>query len=227
MNHHPDQGKILWMNMGAHAILHLAFYFQLCGFDTTNPYWYRRTSQKRISTSHVLRRSCSEMPHAYKWVPCPWIGLLILLADSILPDPPFLLMFPATNNNSVLFQLLYTPAGDRILFKHNRRYYNVLQGGMDVAPSFPKACAVLLGTPGAWWDLFFPDKGTENSNSNISKDSWTATTLVSSKCVERTIQVLAPRFRLFGAFYLTMRMREDRLSAFTGTFYLKKLLFHM
>ena len=41
-------------------------------------------------------------------------------------------------------------AGDRMLFKHNRRYYNVLQGGMDVAPSFPKACDVLLGTPGAW-----------------------------------------------------------------------------
>ena len=101
-------------------------------------------------TSHVLQRSCSEMPHACKWDLCPWIGLLILLADSILPDPRFLLRFPAANNNSVLFQLLHTPAGDRVLFKHNRRYYDVPQGGKDVATSFPKACDVLLGTPGAW-----------------------------------------------------------------------------
>ena len=43
--------------------------------------------------SHVLRRSC---------FPCPWIGLLIFLADSILPDPRFLLMFPAANINSML-----------------------------------------------------------------------------------------------------------------------------
>ena len=59
-------------------------------------------------------------------------------------------MFPAANNNSVLFQLPYTPAGDTMLFKHNRSFYNVQQGGMDVAPSFPKACDVVLGTPGAW-----------------------------------------------------------------------------
>ena len=150
MNHHPALGKILLINMGVHAILYLAFSFQLCGFDATNPYWYRRPSQQRISTSHVLRRSCSERPHAYKWDPCPWIGLLILLADPILPDPRFLLRFPATNNNETLFQSPHVPVGDRMLFKHNRRYYNVLQGGMDVAPSFPKACDVLLGTPGAW-----------------------------------------------------------------------------
>ena len=150
MDHHPTLGRILLMNMGAHAILYLAFSFQFCGFDATNPYWYRRPRQQRISTSHVLRRSCSEMPHAYKWDACPWIGLLILLADPILPDPRFLLMFPAANNNSVLFQLVFAPAGDRMLFKHNRRCYNVLQGGMDVAPSFPKACDVSLGTPGAW-----------------------------------------------------------------------------
>ena len=91
------------MNMGGHAILYLAFSFQFCGFDATNPYWYRRPRQQRISTSHVPRRSCSEMPHAYKWDACPWIGLLILLADPILPDPRFLLMFPAANNNSRAF----------------------------------------------------------------------------------------------------------------------------
>ena len=50
---------------------------------------------------------------------------------------------------------------------------------------FPKACDVLLGTPGALSDLFSPDNGTENSNSNISKDSLTPTTLyVSRRCME-------------------------------------------
>ena len=43
-----------------------------------------------------------------------------------------------------------------MLFKHNRRYYNVLQGGMDVAFSFLKACDVLNGTQGAWQDLCAP-----------------------------------------------------------------------
>ena len=73
-------------------------------------------------------------------------------------DVSFLLMFPVANNNEVPFQLLYAPAGDRALFRHDRRDYNVLQGGMDVAPSFLKACDVLLGTPGAWWDLFVQTK---------------------------------------------------------------------
>ena len=53
----------------------------------------------------------------------------------------------------------------------------VLQVGMDVALSFPKACGVLLGTPGVSLDLFFPNRRTESSNSNISRDSLTTTTL--------------------------------------------------
>ena len=72
-----------------------------------------------------------------------------------------------------------------MLFKHNRRYYNVLQGGMDVVPSFPNSCDVLLGTPGGLLDLFLHD--TESPNSNISQNSWTTTTsFVSRKCMERT-----------------------------------------
>ena len=76
------------------------------------------------------------------------------------------------------------------------------------------------------------EKGTENSNSNISKDSWTTTTsFVSRKCMERASFFRLSRcwlrdFDSLVPFYLTMRMR-DRLSAFTGTFYLKKLLIHM
>ena len=108
------------------------------------------------------------LSHAHQEDPCPWTGLLIRLADPIFPDPRY--------NNKVLFKLLHVPAGDRMFSKHNRRCYNVLQGGMDVAPSFPKACVEILATPEALWDLFSPDKGTENSNSNISKDSLWPTT---------------------------------------------------
>ena len=61
-----------------------------------------------------------------------------------------LLRFPATINGETLFQLPDVPVGNRILFKHHRKYYSVLQVGMGVAPSFLKACDVLLGTPGVW-----------------------------------------------------------------------------
>ena len=41
----------------------------------------------------------------------------------------------------------------------------------------------------------------------------------------QAIQVLAPRFSFFLFFLLLkMKTREDRLSVFTGTFYLKRLL---
>ena len=76
------------------------------------------------------------MPHAFQWDPCPWIGLLTL------PDPRFFLVLEAVHNNEVPFPLLDILAGDRVLFTHTRRSYNVLQGGMDVAPSSPKACNV-------------------------------------------------------------------------------------
>ena len=98
------------------------------------------------------------------------------LAD---PIPP--LMFPATNNNEALFQFPHVSVGDRMLFKHHRRYYSVLQVGTDVALSFPEVCGVLFGISGVSLDLFSPDKGTENSNSNILKNSWTTTTLFVSR----------------------------------------------
>ena len=37
--------------------------------------------------------------------PCPWIGLLILLQDSIFPGLRCLMVFPATNNNETIHQL--------------------------------------------------------------------------------------------------------------------------
>ena len=54
----------------------------------------------------------------------------------------------------------------------------VLQVGMDVALSFPKACGVLLGTPGVCLiGSVFPNRRTESSNSKISRESLTTTTL--------------------------------------------------
>ena len=112
----------------------------------------------------------------------------------------------------------------RMLFKHNHRYCNIPKDGMDVVLSFPKTCDVLLGTPGALLDLFSPDKGTESSNSNISKDSVTPTTFyVSKKCMGRT-RIFRPfrcwlrDFDSVVPLFLVMKTREDRLSAFTGTF---------
>ena len=43
----------------------------------------------------------------------------------------------------------------------------------------------------------------------------------------QAIQVLAPRFKFFGTFFLKTKTREDRLSALTRTFCLRVLLFHM
>ena len=96
MNHRPALGKIIVMHVGVHAIHSVAFSFLLC--DTGDP------DNKRISTSHVLRRSCSEMPHAYKWDPFLWIVLLILFwhfrSFQILASS---LMFLTAHNNSVPF----------------------------------------------------------------------------------------------------------------------------
>ena len=169
------------------------------------------------SRSHMfydVPGQCCHMPTSRTHV----LGLawLILLPDPIFPD-------------RCLLQLPHIPAGDRMLFKHNRRYYNVLKGGMDVAPSFPKACDVLLGTRGVLLDLLSPNKRTENSNSIISK-LLDANNILCLQEVHgkddylQAIQVLAPRFRFFGTF---IPGNENAGSAFTGTFCPKKLLFCM
>ena len=133
------------------------------------------------------------------------------------------------HNNEVPFPLLDILAGDKALFTHNRRSYNAAQGGMDVVPSSPKACDVLLGTPGASLDLFLQDNGKESPNSIISKSFWaTTTSLVSRKCMERSSFFKLSRcwlrdFDYLVLFFLTMKMREDRLSAIIKIFYLKGL----
>ena len=95
-----------------------------------------------------------------------------------------------------------------MLFKHNRRYYNVLQGGMDVVPSFPKACDVSLGTPGAPLDLFSPDQRHRDFKLKYLKKLLDNNNVICLQEVHgkdeflQAIQVLAPRFRLFGTFLL-------------------------
>ena len=69
---------------------------------------------------------------------------------------------PWLPSDVVLFQLLNILAGDRVLFMHNRRYSNVLQGGTGAAPSFPRVYVVLLGILRALSDLSSPDRGTES-----------------------------------------------------------------
>ena len=120
---------------------------------------------------------------------------------------PFLLVLSAANNkNEVLFPLLNILAGDRVFFTHNRRSYNVLQGGMDVAPSFLKACDVLHGTAGASLDLFFTRRRNREFKLKYLKRLFDANNILCLQEVHGTdeflqaIQVLAPRFRLFGIF---------------------------
>ena len=109
----------------------------------------------------------------------------------------FLLKFPATNNNEVLFQLAHVPVGDRMLFKHHRRHYSVLQVGMDVT-----FCGVLLGTPGSQRICFSKQKNREFKLKYLKKLFDTRNIL----CLQevrgkdkylQAIQVLSLRYFLF------------------------------
>ena len=92
-----------------------------------------------------------------------------------------------------------------MLFKHNRRYYNVLQGAMDVAPSIPKDCDVLLGTPGVLVGSVFSRQRKRESKLIYLKRLFD-TIIICLQGVHgkdeflQAIQVFAPRFRLFGTF---------------------------
>ena len=172
---HPAQAKDSFHDCGCPCVALSSLFFCALWLQQSHSTLVQEIqSAKDIDLTVFKTRSRSKPPLAPKWCPCPWVGMLILLADPILPDPRFLLMFPAANNNEVLFQLLYALSGDKVLFKHNRKYYNV--------------CNVLLGTPGASLDLFLQDKRTESPNSNTSKkNSWTTTTsFISIKYMVRT-----------------------------------------
>ena len=154
---------------------------------------------------------------------------MTLVAVPTLPDPRFLLVLPAVHHNEVPFPLLDLLARDTVLFKHNRGSHIVLQGGMDVAPSFPKVCDVLPGTPGGSLGLFSRQRNIE-SKLNYLQKFWTTTmSFVSTKCMERT-SFFKPSWYWLCDFdylvhlFLTMKMREDQLFAFFGIFYLMRLL---
>ena len=95
-----------------------------------------------------------------------------------------------------------------MLFKHNRRCYSVLQDGMDVAPSFPKDCDVLLGTPGALLDLFSPGKGTENLNQAISCSNVHGVFLVHERYWFCLVQVSATQICTFPSFSWQVLMMD-------------------
>ena len=86
------------------------------------------------------------------------LAVQILLQGLIFLVLRFLRVFPTTNNNEAIFLLPHVPVGDRMLFKHHRRFYSALQVGMVVDPFCPKAHDALLGTPEVLLDLFFPNR---------------------------------------------------------------------
>ena len=231
MMQHLAPGKVLFLNVGAHAM----YYLVSCLFFTV-------LLLQSIQSIVVLEAQSAKdidltcfKTFPIKTATCLQVGpmsleLLILLPDLMFPVLRFLLVLPATNSNEAIFQLPYVPVGDTMLFKHHRKYYSVLQVGMDVALSFPKACDVLPGTPEVSLDRCFPNRRTESLNSNISRSSLTPlTSFVSRRCMERTniFRLFRCWLRDFGflvPLFLLMKTREDWLSAFTGTFYLKGLL---
>ena len=131
--------------------------------------------------------------------PCPWIGLLILLADPILPDHCFPPDVPSGEQQRCLSSFCTLSLDTRCSLSTTADITTCYRVGVVVVASFPKACDVLLGIPGCLLDLFSPHKGTENSNSNISKISWT-TSFVSRKYMERTSFFKLSRCWLFGTF---------------------------
>ena len=90
-----------------------------------------------------------------------------------------------------------------MLFKHDRRYYNVLRAGMDVALSFLKACDVLLGTTGGLVGSVFYKQKKREFKLKYFKRLFDANNILCLQEVHgkdehlQAIQVLAPRFRFF------------------------------
>ena len=138
------------MIVDAHAILYLALFFSAL---------WLRCSHFFISTGNPVSKG--SRPHMFYDVPVqrcnmPTRGSHVLglpfnpfgRSDSSRPSlPPEL---PATDYDELPFLLLNVLAGDRVFFTHNRRYSNVLQGGMCAAPSFPKICVDRILTIYPW-----------------------------------------------------------------------------
>ena len=206
MVQHLTPGKILLVSVSAHATLYLAFSFLPYGFGATIPCWCRKPYLQRIPISHVLRRSRSMLSHAYQWDPCPWTGLLTLLPDPIFSDPRFLLRLPAANNNSVLFQLLHVPAGDRMLSKHNSRLFNVTTGWDGCGPFLSEGMRCInWNTSGLVGSVFSRQRNREFKLKYLKRLFDTNNIICLQEVhgkgeYRQAIQVLATQFQLFGTF---------------------------
>ena len=198
----------------------------LKGQDTALARWRRKSTR----FTHRYRSSCKTRlgmkiasrrllrPTAQTTKITNFGSRFILWQDSIIPELRFLLMLPATGYSVWFLLLLDALDGDRALFRHHHGFYYALQGGMVVAPSFLKACDVLLEIFGALSDLSSPGKGADNPNLLAVKKLFDRNNI---SCLQK---VHGRNFVYFVPFFLTMKMREDRLSAFIGIFHLKRLL---
>ena len=113
-------------------------------------------------------------------------------------------MFPAANDDEVLFQFLHVPAGDTLPFIHNRRFYNVLQGGMGVAPFFSGGLrCITWNTMGLVGSVFSRQRNREFKLKYLKRLLDNNNIICLQEVHGRdeffqAIQVLALRFRLFG-----------------------------
>ena len=113
-------------------------------------------------------------------------------------------MLPATDYDELLFLLMNVLAGDRVLFKHNHGYYNVLQGGMDVAPSFFEGWRCITWNTRGLVGSVFSRQGNREFKLNYLKKLLDHNNIICLQEVHEkdefllAMQVLAPRFRLFG-----------------------------
>ena len=146
------------------------------------------------------------------------------MQDLTIPDLRSLLKFPTTINKEALFQLPHVPVGDKILLKHHRKYYSVLQVGMDVVLSLPRSAVYHLENQGSHWICFSKQNNWEFKLKYLKKVFINNNNVICLQAVHgkdeylQAFQVLAPRFRFLVPFFLKMKTQEDRLSALTGTF---------
>ena len=150
------------------------------------------------------------------------------MAVPTFPDPRFHLVLPPVHNNEVPLPLLDNIAGDWVFFKHNREIYNVLQGRMDVACSFPKVCVVLLGTLlGSRWITFLQAQ-EQGVKAQLSQKLLDHNNIFCLREVHGRTSFFKPsRYWLLDSTlkeFLPDKTREDQLFAFIGIFYLMRML---
>ena len=90
-----------------------------------------------------------------------------------------------------------------------------------MAVSLMEVCDVLLGTPGSRW-VSSSLKNRELKLNYFGK--LIENNIHGQNEFLQAIEVLAPRFSFVVLSFLETRMQEDRLSAFTGIFFLQMLL---